>query len=119
MKKIIYIFLLNAISVHSVIAATNYPSVDCGDLPWCDTGMTTAGKNSTYNIIGELIATMIEYVAVIAVVAIMIGWIMYLVSNGDEEKTKKAKSVIIWAIVWVIVSILAWSAISIINNFSI
>lgn len=60
---------------------------------------------------------MIKYVAVIAVIAVMIGGIMYLLSSGEEEKTKKAKNIIIWALVGVLVSVLAWSVINILNNF--
>ena len=44
---------------------------------------------------------MIQYVAVIAVIAVMIGGIMYLLSSGEEEKTQKAKNIIIWALVGV------------------
>jgi hypothetical protein len=35
---------------------------------------------------------------VIAVIAVMYGGIMYLLSSGEEEKTKKAKNIIIWAL---------------------
>jgi len=44
---------------------------------------------------------------------------MYLVSSGDEEKTKKAKNIIIWALVGVIISMSAYGLISIINNFRV
>jgi hypothetical protein len=42
---------------------------------------------------------------------------MYLLSNGQEEKTKQAKNIIIWALVGTFISVAAWSLISIVNNF--
>jgi uncharacterized membrane protein len=72
-----------------------------------------------YDILGNIITLLIKYVAVIAVIAVMIGGIMYLISSGDEEKTKKAKNTIIWALVGVFTSVAAWSLIDIINNFTI
>ncbi len=72
-----------------------------------------------YDIIGNIIALMIQYTAVIAVIAVMIGGIMYLISGGEEEKISRAKKVIIWALVGVIISVLAYSIIEILNNFVI
>lgn len=93
------------------------PDVECGGLPGCsDAGVSGAG---VYGILWNIIALMIKYVAVIAVIAVMIGWIMYLISSWDEEKTKKAKNVIIWALVGVFISVAAWSIINILNNFRI
>ncbi|MDA9129318.1 pilin [Candidatus Gracilibacteria bacterium] len=95
------------------------PEVNCGALPGCgDTG-TGVGETEVYNIIGNLIRTAIEYISVIAVIAVMFGGILYLLSGGDEEKTKKAKNVIIWALVGVLISVFAWSIIGIINTFTI
>jgi hypothetical protein len=42
---------------------------------------------------------MIKYTSVIAVIALMIAGIMYLISGGEEEKIKKAKRWIIWALI--------------------
>lgn len=44
---------------------------------------------------------------------------MYLISSGDEEKTKKAKNVIIWALIGVFLSVGAMALINIVNNFRI
>lgn len=95
------------------------PKINCWALPGCDTEATSTWEAWVYEIIWNLIRLLIEYVAVIAVLAVMIGGIMYLLSWGDEEKTKKAKSVIIWALVGVLVSVFAWSIITVINNFKI
>lgn len=109
--------LLGYMSIFQTLFAAA-PSVNCGELPGCN-GDVNISETSVYGIIGGVIAAMIKYVAVIAVIAVMIGGIMYLLSSGDEEKTKKAKTLIIWALVGVFISVAAWSMINILNNFRI
>ena len=53
----------------------------------------------------NIIAEMIKYVAVLAVIALMISWVMYMFSDWEEEKTKKAKSWILWSLTAVVLSI--------------
>lgn len=93
------------------------PPVNCGWLPGCDS--SSFDDVSIFGIIWNLISLMIQYITVFAVLAVMYGGIMYLVSSGEEEKTKKAKNIIIWALAWVFLSVAAWSIIGILNNFSI
>ncbi len=120
MKILLYFsaYLVVALSFSSRVFAAP-PEINCWALPGCDDGTWSASTASVYDTIWNLIRLLIEYVAVIAVIAVMIGWVMYLVSWGDEEKTKRAKSVIIWALVWVLVSVFAWSIINIVNKFTI
>jgi hypothetical protein len=42
---------------------------------------------------------MLQYVSVVAVIALMLSGFLYLLSGGEEEKTKKAKNWIIWSLV--------------------
>lgn len=97
MKKIFYTiisFSLLFFLIGSAFAAS--PEIDCGSLPGCDGGSLDGSGITT--IIANVIATVIKYVAVIAVLAVMYGGVLYLLSSGEEEKTKKAKNVIIWAL---------------------
>lgn len=117
MKLLKYIVLMVLANIVLLQFGFAVPDVDCGGLPGCsDAGVSGSW---VYDILGNIIALLIKYIAVIAVIAVMIGGIMYLVSSGDEEKTKKAKSVIIWALVGVFISVAAWSLINILNNFRI
>ena len=91
------------------------PVEDCGGHPLCG----PSGNGGVFSVIGDTIATGIQYVAVIAVIAVMIGGIMYILSSWDEEKTKKAKNIIIWALVGVFLSVSAMALVNIVNNFRI
>jgi hypothetical protein len=69
--------------------------------------------------VSALIWEFIKYVAVVAVITLMISGIMYLVSGWEEEKVKKAKTWIIWSLVWVFFSVSAWWIINVLNSLSI
>lgn len=99
------------------IFAANIPDIECWWLPGCDGWVTS--ESGIYDIVWNTIALLIQYVAVFAVLAVMYGGILYLISSWDEEKTKKAKTVIIWALVGTFLSVSAWTLISIINRIVI
>lgn len=115
LKSFIYSLIL--FFTAKVVVFSAVPPVNCGSLPGCsDWGFS---ETETFWVIWTTISTGIQYVAVIAVLAVMLGGIMYLLSSGQEEKTKKAKNIIIWALVWVFISVSAYGIINIVNNFRI
>lgn len=112
-KQICIIFALLSTGAYTY---ADTPGKDCGGHPLCGSSSSTWG---VFRVIGDVIALGIKYVAILAVIAVMIGGIMYLLSSGQEEKTKKAKNVIIWALVGVFLSVSAMALINIVNNFRI
>lgn len=121
----------NLIFLYSLLYTTNLyassaPTINCAWLPWCNDQSITStpdtpwvGDNIWIEVISSLVWEAIQFVALIAVIALMISWIMYLVSGGDDEKAKKAKTWIIWSLLWVIISISAWWIINLLNTFYI
>lgn len=101
------------------------PVLNCIWLPGCvDTEKSEPSAASDTNnlgikVINNIIWQIIQFVAVIAVIALILSGIMYLISWGDEEKTKTAKSWIIWSLVWVFLSVSAWGIINLLNNLKI
>ncbi len=73
-----------------------------GDLPG-DAGTTEDLKNMIINIIKIIL----DFLAIIAVLFIVIAGIRLIVSQGEEEQKEKAKKTIIYVIVGLIVVILA------------
>jgi len=106
-------------------AQSKLPKVNCIWLPWCvdknidkPTPASTT-QNLWMEVITNLIWNLIQYVAVFAVIALMLSGIMYLISWWEEEKVKKAKSWITWSLVAVLLSTTAWWIISMVNNLII
>lgn len=121
-KKIFYTF----IGIFSIFLSVwaSWPEVVCNWLPGCkaDTIWETTKEVASNNFFGFLwnaISEWIKYVALLAVVALIIAWIMYLMSGWDDEKVKKAKNAIIWSLVWVLLSTSAWMIINMLNAFKI
>ena len=117
-KKILISTFIVLITKINTYALNTPPEVHCDGLPWCRTGgdwnwdvVIKAASNIT--------STIIKFVAVCAVIALMISWIMYMISSGEDEKTKKAKNWIIWSLVAVVLSTSAYYIIEVINNTTI
>ncbi len=91
------------------------PTIVWGGLP----GSGVSWDKVITKYIPSLIATMIKYIAVIAVISTMISGLMYLTSAWKEDTTKKAKSWIIYSLAWVLLSVSAWYIINLINTVSI
>jgi len=123
MKKIYLIFISYFYTI-SVYATTKAPKVNCYWLPWCPDNIIETPWNPNIDnfnwikYIWNIIAEWIKYIWIIAVLVLMISWIYFLVSIWEEEKAKKAKKMITWSLVWVIVANWAWAIINLLNKFS-
>lgn len=117
MKKYFFSLLALTALLGWTAYAVNTPEINCGGLPGCKSGNKVSG--GVFDIIGNVIALLIQYVAVFAVIMVMVGGIMFLISTGDEERVKRAKKIIIWSLVGVLLSVSAWLLIGFINRIVI
>ena len=119
MIKNVFIFtFIVLITKINTYALDTPPEVHCDGLPWC-----TSDWSWNWDVVikaaSNITATIIKFVAVCAVIALMISWIMYMISSWEDEKTKKAKSWIIWSLVAVVLSTSAYYIVEVINNTKI
>ena len=85
-----------------------------------ETGVATEPTNLPFETLANnFISTFIQFVAVVAVLALILSGIQLILSWGEEEKMKKARKWFIWSLTWVIVSLLAFFIITFINNLNI
>lgn len=113
MKKIILFFILISLKVNTVLWADPY--IECEWLPWCN----VASSTNALSFVKTLVAELIKYVAVVAVLALIAAGFMYIFSWWEEEKVKKARKWIIWSIVAVFISISWYFLINLINEAQI
>lgn len=123
MKKIISILLAIVTSL-AFIAAPVYASTSeevCAK--WRDelkkTGITDpnyaslCGETSTEKDAQERVATILGTVflwaGIIAVIVVVIGGVLYVTSQGDPQKTARAKNTILFAVIGLIVAISAFA----------
>jgi hypothetical protein len=117
-KNIFYtLFALFSVNILNIYAG-NSPTINCWGLPWCWDNWYNDDK-IVEKISANIITEMIKYIAVLAVIALMISWIMYMISGWEEEKVKKAKTWIIWSLVGVLLSISSYYIVSSIININI
>jgi hypothetical protein len=117
-KKLFYSIIAIMSSNILLVSAATPPPINCEWLPWCSSNWDTT-ENNIEIVTSNIISEMIKYVAVLAVIALMLSWIMYMISWWEEEKTKKAKSWIIWSLVAVLLSISSLYIVSTIAKINI
>lgn len=62
--------------------------------------------------IKQIVNVLLFLIGAISVVVIIIGGIMYVVSAGDSNTTKRAKDTILYAVVGLIISLLAYAIVN-------
>ena len=98
-------FLLIRIPKFLVIAIYGEPTAACRDTTWlaiwaCQIGNKNLSEG--VNIVGKILTYINGFLALFAVVMILYaGWLVFL-SGGDEEKLKKAKKIILYVALGII-----------------
>jgi len=67
----------------------------------------------------KIIKEAIKYVGLLAILALSWGGIQFLISIGNEEKVKGAKHTVIYALVGVLLSVLAYTIVDIVNSLNL
>ena len=79
---------------------------------WVDWVVTT-WTASEY--VQKIVVYLLSFLKLVAVILIIYAWFNMLTSAWDEEKAKKSKTIIVFAIIWLLIIYLAWP----ITNFII
>ena len=66
-----------------------------------------AGRTE-FHIIGSIILWLISLASAVALIALVVGGLMLILSIGNEQKMSRAKQIIFWAIAGIAVVMLAW-----------
>ncbi len=71
---------------------------------------TSTGKNGTFRkTFQNIISTLLFIIGIIGVIVIVIAGIQYATSGGNAEQASKAKNSIIYAVVGIIVAVMAYA----------
>ncbi len=74
----------------------------------CNGGTTTRAEESAISIIN----TALGVITVVAVIFIIIGGVQYITSSGDTSKAMKAKNTIMYAVIGLVVALLAFAIVN-------
>jgi ABC-type Fe3+ transport system permease subunit len=114
MKKI----KLAVISIAALLGVITFAPAYVGASPASEIrgGVTQAGGGNETSNLGSRIKTIVNILlyilGAIAVVMIVIGGIRYTTSNGDSSAITSAKNTILYAVIGLVVAILAYSIVN-------
>lgn len=72
----------------------------------------TTGDNNLGAWIKSIVNVILYIIGAIAVVMIVIGGLRYVLSGGDSSQTKSAKDTILYAVIGLVVAVLAYSIVN-------
>ena len=111
----LYVLFFGLMSPEPANAATVF-----GDGCKGDTGavcsQVTSAPASTNKFIKDIISTLLFALGVIAVIMIIVGGIRYATSDGDSAKVKSAKDTILYAVVGLVVALMAYAIVGFVLN---
>ena len=85
----------------------------CGSAQVSEESAVCANKgNDTNSFVGPLVNTLLFIVGALSVLALIIGGIMYVTSQGASAGVSKAKSTITYAVVGLLVSVIAYALVN-------
>ena len=76
---------------------------------------TSAGENVGSHIV-NIINAAISVVGIVGVLVIVMAGQRLITSSGDPGKIKQAKDMILWAVVGIVIAVLAWAIITFVLN---
>lgn len=85
----------------------------CGGSKLC----ATKSDNSVMAVIGKVIQVLIWASAIVSVIVIIVGGLMYMLAAGDPGKITKAKDTVLYAVVGLVVSLLAFAIVYFVTDF--
>lgn len=96
------------------VSAINVFKDSCSGSNSSDAVCTEAGKGSkgASDLIQRLITTLLYIIGVISIIVIIIGGIKYVTSDGDSSKVSSAKNTILYAVIGLVVAMLAFAIVN-------
>ncbi len=105
--------LLFVVFPSSVAAASNTTNLCNGaNLAETTTADCSSGSTSLSTIIGTSVNLLLYIAGALAVLVLIYGGIRYITSTGDAARVKAAKDTIVYAIIGLIVSLLAYAIVN-------
>ncbi|MDX2776378.1 pilin [Streptomyces caniscabiei] len=115
MKKIAAA-LITLTAIVGVASFVPSPTVNAAPVDEIQRGVNASGGDEETNTLGarfeDIVNVMLYILGAIAVIMIVIGGIRYATSGGDSSSIKGAKDTILYAVIGLIVAILAYAIVN-------
>lgn len=105
------IFLSTGIAIPTARAACGDPAAGVGG------GLNCGSSPVTLPVaIGRIVNLLLFIIGVVAVIMIVIGGLRYVLSGGDPKNTTAAKDTVLYAVIGIVVALLAYAIVSFVLN---
>ena len=124
MKKIVALVAMAAMILGVMLPAAPVKADSLGDSELCNEItdpllQEAAGCNTTKKadeVVNAVLTVVLSFVGVIAVGVIIYGGAMYMTSNGDSGKIQRAKNIIMYGIIGMVVALLAYTIVHFVSQ---
>ena len=127
MKKILGLMVLAVLAISSlvvgpfggsVLAANEFDKKACSEIsdPQLKAAAGCDEKRNVGSVAQSLINVAIGVIAVAAVVIIILSVQRFMTASGDPGQIERAKNMLIWSVVALVVSILAWAIVNFVTG---
>lgn len=123
MKKI-FVAIIAALAALSLVAAPVYADIDINNNEACNNwdasdpnydlicGKTGDNEEQAQERVKNILNTVFLWVGIIAVIVIIVGGVLYVVSQGDPAKVARAKATILYSAIGLIVVLLSFAIVN-------
>lgn len=120
MKKMIIAFAALLAIAGAFIATPVFADDPCDHYSGPDKDLicpsSQKGQSDATSTIKNVLNTVYLYVGIISTIAIIIGGVFYITSNGDIAKITKAKQTIIYAAIGLVITMMAFAITAFVTN---
>lgn len=121
MKKLLFIIGLAVMAVFAgVVAPTEEAFADiCSDFTAGSHQYVAAGcgnDKKAPSVAVDIINVVLGVVGVVTVIIIIVAGIMYMTSTGDAAKTVRAKNALLYSVIGLVVSLLAFAIVNFVSK---
>lgn len=104
-------------TIFFLIASTGkaLATIDIGNVPE-NLGGGEVGSETLTNTVTDITVSILKFMALIATIVIIIAGIRMVISSGDEQGVEKAKKTLLWAVVGLILILLAGAIVSFVSG---
>lgn len=95
-----------------------HPDADCTSLAECNipTDALDVKEGALMNRVVNIINAIVGVVSILAIIVIVIGGILFVTSTGEAAKVTRAKNTIIYGVVGLVISLLAFAIVSFVST---
>lgn len=124
MRKKLIIAFVAVLALFTASLPARVLAVEVGNDPFCDKITDEGDKraagcpggegetNDVGDVVQNIINVVIAVLGIVAVLFVVIGAVGYTTSQGDPAKTKKARDTILYAILGVVLAVLAYTIVN-------